>query len=187
MEDPRIAQLQKEIENERNTSNSKYAFSGVGRSTDKATAEAVVGKKGVELIGSLTRLIDAELAYADAIKRGLSGKALAPYGDALSNAQSTLTGLKEQQTQRLKKLSTDILSASGKADLRMRYNNIFSKFKSRPEGRNYLKVKSVTPTRTKKYSLEARKQNIVPQRTISSIIKPTDKFGTRNLTGLKLK
>jgi hypothetical protein len=183
MTDPRILQLQKEIENEDQTSKSKFAFTGFGRSTDTATASEKVQTEGQKLIGAMVTIIDLETQIKSAQDSGFDTDNLYTQ---LSTAQQNLTGLKGKQTQRLKQLSTDILSASGNQDLKMRYNNAFSKFKSRPQGSNFLKAKSVTPTRTKKYSLEARKENIVPQRKIGSIIKG-NKFGTRVLTGIKTK
>lgn len=186
MTDPRLLQLQKEIENEDQTSKSKFAFTGFGRSTDNVTASAKVQTEGQKLIGTMQAIIDTENTIKRMRDQGYTGKDLDGLYTALNNAQNALSGLKTQQSKRLKQLSTDILTASGKSDLLGRYNNAFSKFKSRPQGRNFLKAPQASPTRTKKYSLEARKENTVPQRKIGSIIKG-NKFGTRVLTGLKTK
>jgi hypothetical protein len=190
--DTRIKQLEKDIENELNTSKSKYAFTGFGRSTDTAEASGKVSKEGTKLMSGLTWVIQAEERLKTVMEFIARYPEAEGNSEALSSAQEDLAiaknefgKLKNEQSKRLKKLSEEILSASRNVDIKHRYNNAFRKFKSRPEGRNFLKVKAVSPTRTKVYKpgME-RKENIVPQRKLSNILSSERKLG-RTLSGIK--
>lgn len=176
--DPRIKQLERDIEKEGSTVKSKYALVGFGRSTDTVGELSKVEEKGLKLLGALQSVIRLE----EAARQG------ADVGEALASAQSFLDKLKNEQSSRISKLGQDILTSSRKADISGRYKRAFSKFKTRPSGRNFLKLRLPAQGRTKTYKLDEgikTKQNLVPQRKILGIIRPSNKFGARTLKGLR--
>lgn len=184
-QDPRLTQLQKDIENEVNTSKSKYAFTGAGRSTANIEATTKVENEGVKLVRSLNSLILAEEALRSAQASGVSGDALDSISKWYASAQTNYNNLKTAQSKRLKQLSQDIVDVAGKLDLHLRYNALFGKFKRRPTGRNYVKVRPVAVKRTKTLSAQPSKQNVIPQRKIKAILSNKKRFGSRIFTGIK--
>lgn len=109
-QDPRIDQLQTEIDQNKELVATKYAFKGFGRSTESAEKQADEVKKGTELMGSLVNLISAEKALNEAIKSGMSGEALDPFYAAYSSATSYFNRLKNEATTRRNKSIQEILS-----------------------------------------------------------------------------
>lgn len=193
MDDPRIKQLEKDIENEVQTSKSRYAFTGFGRSTDTMTSTISVEKEGVKLAGGLQSLISAEKWLEGLMQDAASGRGGEGIGEAIGYAQERLkraqdefSKLQTAQSKRLKSLSESILGATRSLSLKSRYNSAFRKFRTRPEGRNFLKAKPVSVGRTKKYQ-PAGKENLAPQRKMTSILANKNRFGARTLQGLKTK
>lgn len=179
MEDPRIKQLEKEVENEKESSKAKFALVGFGRSTDLGEAVEKVEAEGLKLLGALNKVLLLE----EASKKG------ADVGDALSSAQSFLESLKQKQKSRMNAISQDILNSAGKADFNQRFKSMFGKFIRKPSGNNFLKVKLPSAGRTKTLTRnsnisERKSKELVPKRSLNGIMAANNKFGSRVLKGL---
>lgn len=135
MEDSRYQQLADRTKRETEAVQSKFAFSGFGRSTDTVKSTDEVAKKGQEMIARLGTIIQLE----EALKKA-TGKAAESIGEMLANEQEALNKQKEDQDKRLDEVAQSILSASTAIGDKMRYNNANRKtFRGRT-----LKI-SVTP------------------------------------------
>lgn len=109
-QDPRIEQLQTEINQNKELVATKYAFKGFGRSTESADKQADEVKKGTELMAGLMWMISAEDDLKRAQAAGMSGKALDAIYDRLYYATNSFNRLKNEATTRRNKSIQEILS-----------------------------------------------------------------------------
>lgn len=114
MEDPRIAQLNQEIEANKDLVATKYAFKGFGRSTESVSKVDQEMKKGQELVGKLLQVISAENTYNQLLEqasKGLDvGDALGFAAQALNYAKNEFNQLQNAAKQRKNQSIQEILS-----------------------------------------------------------------------------
>lgn len=112
--DPRIAQLNQEIEANKDLVATKYAFKGFGRSTESVSKVDQEMKKGQELVGKLIQVISAENTYNQLLEQAAKGQevgeALGFAAQALNYAKNEFNKLQSDAKQRKNESIQDILS-----------------------------------------------------------------------------
>lgn len=114
MVDTRLQQLEQEYSQELASTNTKFAFSGFGRSSVRLEDVVEVGSKHQERIGNLNAIIAIENQLKNLPPD--SGSVVEQLSNALSSLEKTRAELSGKAKQRRQKLFTEVTSVGQLAD-----------------------------------------------------------------------